>query len=231
MPDAPITPRALVVIGVSAGGPRALQRLLPRLPQGFGAPVLVVQHFAVELFSSLLHTLSSCVSLPVCGAAHEQVIERGHVYLCPPDHQCSVLRLGDRLVSHLVEDRESTYRPCIDASMQSVAASCGAGAIGVLLTGMGSDGVEGLRSIMEAGGLTIAESELTASVYGMPREAQSAGVAQRVLPLHQISTELLMELRLREPAGGNPRGVGAPAPEVTPGGPARPTPACGRASA
>ena len=208
-------PRTVVVIGVSAGGPRALQQLLPRLPQGFSAPVLVVQHFAPELFGSLLSTLSSCARLPVSGAAHEQLLEDGQVYLCPPGHQCSVLRRAGQLVCELREDRESTYRPCIDATMQSVARSCGAGAIGVLLTGMGADGVEGLRGIMEAGGLTIVESEQTASIYGMPREALDAGVAQRVLPLHQISTELLMELRHREQVGRHHPGRKAPpgAPE------------------
>ena len=190
-----------VVIGVSAGGPRALQRLLPGFSRGFPAPVLVVQHFVPELFGGLLRTLSQHSDLPIDSAVHEGVLECGHVFLCPPDNQCRVLRRAGRLVSQLTPDTASTYRPCIDETMSSVATACGSGAIGVLLTGMGSDGVRGLRAIVEAGGLSIVESEQTAAVFGMPKEAQSAGVAQRVLPLHQIPTELIMELRRRVQAG------------------------------
>ena len=190
----------VVVVGASAGGPRALQAILPALPPSFSAAVIVIQHFARELFDSWLLTLSQHCHLSVERALDGRPLTPGVVTVCPPEHQFTVSGVGGRLRGHLRPDATSTYKPCIDTTMRSVAEACGAATVGVLLTGIGEDGVEGLRRIIEAGGLTIVESEETAAVSGMPGAAKRAGVAQRVLPLHQIASELIMAIEARKRA-------------------------------
>ena len=188
----------VVVVGASAGGPRALQVVLPALPPSFSAAVIVIQHFARDLFDSWMQTLSQHCHLPVERALDGRPVTPGVVTVCPPEHQFTVSTGGGRLRGHLRPDTTSTYKPCIDTTMSSVAEACGAATVGVLLTGIGEDGVEGLRRIIGLGGLTIVESEETAAVSGMPGAAKRAGVAQRVLPLHQIASELIMVIETRK---------------------------------
>ncbi|MBU2550527.1 MAG: HEAT repeat domain-containing protein [Proteobacteria bacterium] len=191
-PKAPYGRIRLVVIGVSAGGPKELQKILPLFPTGFPPPIIVVQHIAGEVLDSLVHTLNQGCYLPVRTISHGQLLEKGGIFLCPPFHQCRVVIEDGMLFARLDPDLTSAYQPCIDVTMSSAADVCGPEVVGVLLTGMGSDGVQGLRAIRAAGGVTIVESQATATVFGMPRAAMLAGVAQRILPLHQIPTELLM---------------------------------------
>ena len=199
-PTSPSSETSVVVIGASAGGPRALQAILPALPPSFSGAVIVVQHFTRELFDSWMQTLSQACRLPVEKAHDGSTLAPGVVTVCPPEHQFTVSRVGGRLCGHLQPDATSTYKPSIDTTMSSFARVCGAATVGVLLTGMGEDGVEGLRRIIETGGLTIVESEETAAVSGMPGAAVRAGVAQRVLPLNQIASELIMTIETRKRA-------------------------------
>lgn len=187
-----------MVIGVSAGGPKELQRILPLFPTGFAPPIVVVQHIAREVLDSLVYTLKKACYLPVRTIAQGQLLDNGGIFLCPPLHQCRIFNENGVLAARLEPDRTSAYQPCIDVTMESAAEACGRETVGVLLTGMGSDGVKGLKSIQKAGGLTIVESQATAAVFGMPKAAVSAGAAQRILPLHQIPTELLMLVRQKK---------------------------------
>lgn len=181
----------VVVIGVSTGGPKALQLLLPQLPGNFKVPVVVVQHIGGSAVKSLVNSLSENCQLPVALVQDHRIFTAG-IHICPSDHQCLVERFGQDLRATLVSDHTSTYRPSINPTMSSAAKVCGCAVIGVLLTGMGSDGVEGLKAIHDSGGLTIVESSETATIFGMPGEALRSGVVLRVLPLHQISAEILM---------------------------------------
>jgi two-component system chemotaxis response regulator CheB len=181
----------LVVIGVSTGGPKALQAILPQLPGSFPVPIVVVQHIGNAAVQSLVNTLEENCQLPVSMVTDSQILAAG-VHICPAGYQCRIDRIKQKLRALLIADETSTYRPSINPTMRSAAKVCGCTVIGVLLTGMGSDGVKGLKEIHDSGGLTIVESSETATIFGMPGEALRNGVVQRVLPLHQISAEILM---------------------------------------
>ena len=153
----------VVVIGTSTGGPPALQTIIPSLPPGLSSAVLIVQHMPL-----------------------------GQVLIAPAGRHMKVRKRGTSVRIVLDEEpRGSLHRPSIDVLMASVARVYGTRALGILLTGMGADGVEGLRAIRAAGGRTLAESEETCVIYGMPKAAVEAGVVQRSVPLGRVADEIL----------------------------------------
>lgn len=182
----------VVVIGTSTGGPPALQAIIPRLPQGLEAAVLVVQHMPVGFTRSLAERLASRSALPVREAQDGDPIVAGEVLIAPAGRHLRVKKRGKEKCVWLDEEpRNTLHRPSVDVVMASVAKAYGSQVLGVLLTGMGSDGVEGLRAIREAGGRTFAESEETAVIYGMPKAAVEAGVVDRSIPLGRMADEIL----------------------------------------
>jgi two-component system, chemotaxis family, protein-glutamate methylesterase/glutaminase len=181
-----------VVIAASTGGPAALQTVVGALPAGFPASVLVVQHIPRGFTRSLAERLDARSSLPVREARDGEPVEPGKVLVAPAGiHSRVVRRRGGVEVVLEEEPRGALHRPSADVLMASTAEVFGAAAVGVVLTGMGSDGTEGLRAIRERGGLTLAESEETSVIYGMPKAAIEAGVVQRVVPLERVAGEIL----------------------------------------
>jgi two-component system chemotaxis response regulator CheB len=182
----------VVVIGTSTGGPPALQAIIPRLPEGLSSTVLVVQHMPVGFTRSLADRLDSRSALKVREAEDGEVLAPGAVLIAPAGLHMKVRRRGGKIVVWLDEEpRQALHRPSVDVLMVSVARVYGAKVLGVVLTGMGSDGVDGLRAIRQAGGRTLAESEETCVIYGMPKAAVEAGVVDQTVPLHRMADEIL----------------------------------------
>jgi two-component system chemotaxis response regulator CheB len=177
---------SVVAICASTGGPPALDVVLGALPADFAPPVLVVQHISPGFLDGLIGWLDQRVALPVRRARDACPVERG-VWFAPDDAH---LVLDQTRRTRFDTDTVAGYhRPSADVLFTSVAASAGSAAAAVVLTGMGSDGAEGVAAVRAAGGLTIAQDERTSSVYGMPRAAAEQG-AEMVLPLPEIGKAL-----------------------------------------
>ncbi len=188
------TPTALV-IGVSTGGPAALDILLPGLPANFPLPVLLVQHMP-ELFTSLLaERLNSRCPLQVREAVEGEPVLVGSVYIAKGNWHMEVqpgARIGLPATLRLNQGApENHCRPAVDVLFRSAATVYGAGVLAVVLTGMGSDGMLGARIIREHGGSVLVQDEASSTVWGMPGAVAAAGLAHNVLPLNAIAGEIL----------------------------------------
>lgn len=174
----------VIAIGASTGGPPALMAILKALPRNFALPVVMVQHITPGFTEGLATWLASASSFDVQVARDGEVLQGGRAYL-PPDGVQVVVAAGNRiqLVPRLPEQ---TFCPSIDRLFKSVAEVFGPAALGIILTGMGRDGAEGLRRMRESGGLTIAQDEASSAVFGMPKEAARLKAAIYVLPLTKI---------------------------------------------
>lgn len=193
---APFTPRPsvkprsvkIVAIGASTGGPQALMEILPRLPPEYPVPVVCVQHIAVGFLDGLVTWLNAHCAIHVRTAEPGALPMAGTVYFPPEQHQLEVDSNGCFACSPA---QYNGQLPSVDVTFRSLARGFGSGAVGVLLTGMGKDGAEGLKEIAAAGGHTIVQDEATSLVYGMPGAAVAIGAAQEVLPLQDIGGVLL----------------------------------------
>jgi two-component system chemotaxis response regulator CheB len=185
-------PARCVVIAASTGGPSALQALVAGLPAGFPAAVLVVQHIPRGFTKSLAERLDARSAVPVREAEDGEAVGPGRVLIAPAGiHTRLARRPGGVEVVLDEEPREALHRPSADVLMGSAAEVYGALVVGVVLTGMGADGTEGLRAIRASGGLTLAESEETCVIFGMPKAAIEAGVVARAAPLDRLAGEIL----------------------------------------
>jgi two-component system chemotaxis response regulator CheB len=181
-----------VVIAASTGGPAALQAVVSGLPAGFPGVVLVVQHIPRGFTKSLSERLDARSAIPVREARDGETVALGTVLVAPAGIHTKLARRAGAVAIVLDEEpRDALHRPSADVLMASAAKVYGPLALGVVLTGMGSDGTEGLRAIRDKGGLTFAESEETCVIYGMPKVAVEAGVVHRVLPLDRVAGEIL----------------------------------------
>ena len=185
----------VLAIGVSTGGPAALDILLPALPASFPLPVLIVQHMP-ELFTRLFaERLNGRCPLQVHEAVEGEPVRAGTIYIAKGNWHMEVIA-GARMASpptlHLNQGApENHCRPAADVLFRSVAAIYGAGALAAVLTGMGSDGMLGCRVIRDHGGSVLAQDEATSTVWGMPGAVTNSGLANRVLPLNAIAPEIL----------------------------------------
>jgi two-component system chemotaxis response regulator CheB len=179
----------LVVIGASTGGPPALATILRQLPLDLPVPVLVVQHMADGFVEGLAHWLDSVSPLPVQLARSGLRLLPGEVVVAPAG-QNLVVRAGLRVELEAPAPGQF-HVPSIDATLGSAALVCGGRALGVLLTGMGKDGAEGLRSLRDAGGLAFAQDETTSAVWGMPSAAAALDAVDALLPLPDIAPALV----------------------------------------
>jgi two-component system chemotaxis response regulator CheB len=185
----------VVVIAASTGGPSSLQSLVPALPASLRATIFIVQHIPKGFTRSLAERLDARSAIPVREAADGDRVEPARVIIAPAGIHTRLERRGARVRIVLDEEpRDALHRPSADVLMASAAAAYGARTVGVVLTGMGSDGTEGLRAIRAAGGTTLAESEDTCVIYGMPKAAVAAGVVSRVVPLNRMAEEILAEV-------------------------------------
>jgi two-component system chemotaxis response regulator CheB len=184
----------IVVIGVSTGGPAALQTLLPMLPANFPVPIVIVQHMP-QLFTALLaERLNRECALTVREAAFAMLPEPGTVSIARGDWHLEFTKIpfGSGQMLRLSQAAPEHYcRPSVDTLFRSAAQAYGAGAIAVVLTGMGSDGLEGCKAIRSAGGIVLVQDRATSAVWGMPGVVAEAGLAHRILPLSAIAAELM----------------------------------------
>ena len=182
----------VVAVGSSTGGPAALQIILTRLPYNFSASVVISQHMPKGFTGPLAERLDHLSKLKIKEAEDGDVIKHGGVLICPGGYHMMLKKKGRECHVQLKEAvHEDKYVPSVDLMMSSVAEHYGSKAMGVVLTGMGNDGEKGMLEIKSKGGYTIAESEETAVIFGMPAEVISAGAADSVLPLSEIPMELI----------------------------------------
>lgn len=179
-----LLPMRIVVIGASTGGPQALHDILSALPANFPLPVVCVQHIGSNFVNEMVSWLNKTSHLYVRCAVQDEIAKPGVVYVAPGDVHLEI-NGGHFAFSHAPP--VDGHLPSITVTMNSVARSFGAGTVGVLLTGMGSDGAEGMLSIHAAGGITLAQDEESCVVYGMPKVAVELGAVQHILPLEQIA--------------------------------------------
>lgn len=205
-PERHVAPRALarttlqvVAIGASTGGTVAIERILAALPPG--APGIVVTQHMPELFTRYFaNRLRAQSGLDAREAQGGESVVPGTVLVAPGNRHMLLRRSGARYVVELKDGpRVNRHRPSVDVLFRSVARAAGANAIGVILTGMGGDGAQGLRAMRDAGARTVAQDEASCVVYGMPKVAVELGAVERSLPLDRIAPELL---RLAGEAGG-----------------------------
>jgi two-component system, chemotaxis family, protein-glutamate methylesterase/glutaminase len=205
VPSGPLAPLGsgnvrVVVIGASTGGPPALATILADLPADLPVPVLVVQHMADGFVEGLATWLDGLSPLPVVMAQDGRRLRPGVVHVAPAGLN-TLLRPGLRV--ELQTPPEGQFHvPGVDAAFASAAVTCGAQAVGVLLTGMGRDGAVGLRSLRDAGAMTIGQDEPTSVVWGMPAAAQALGAVEAELPLPAIAAAILHAVTVAEDGVG-----------------------------
>jgi two-component system chemotaxis response regulator CheB len=194
----PVNP-AIVAIGTSTGGPQALQEILTQFPADLSVPVLIVQHMPPGFTKPFAERLNGLCKVRVQEAIHHEPLCRGVVYIAPAGIHITVERPSNALglISLTPQPQESLHIPSIDVMMGSVVAAFRSLAMGVILTGMGSDGAQGMTAIHRAGGITIGQDESSCAVYGMPRACAELGILQTVLPLRQIPQNILQATQYR----------------------------------
>jgi two-component system chemotaxis response regulator CheB len=181
----------LIAIGASTGGTEAIREVIDAMPAD-APPIVVTQHIPAAFSRPFAERLDRTAAMRVCEAADGQPIVPGHVYIAPGSHHLRVVRSGARYTCRLDDgDPVNRFKPSVDVLFDSVATQVGVNAVAVLLTGMGSDGAQGMKRIKEAGGPTIAQDESSSVVWGMPGEAVKIGAADQVLPLGQVAPGIL----------------------------------------
>jgi two-component system chemotaxis response regulator CheB len=181
-----------VAIGSSTGGPAALKIILSRLPADFPAGIAISQHMPRGFTASFAERLDGISKVRVKEATDGDELEGGKVLICPGGFHMSFRKRGGRILTALKEPKSADkYVPSVDIMMSSIAEIFGPKIMGIVLTGMGSDGKTGMLEIKKNGGYTIVESEETAVVFGMPSEVIKAGAAERVLPISKIPLEII----------------------------------------
>lgn len=189
LPRGTSTKTRLVAIGSSTGGPQALHTILSSLPASFAAPILCVQHISAGFADGMVDWLGNHCGLHVQTARHGETPRPGTVYF-PREGTHLEIDCNGALASSLGPSLDG-HRPSITVTFTSVAEYFRRGATGVLLTGMGRDGADGMKAIADAGGVTIAQDEESSVVFGMPAEAIKLGAAKYVLPLEEIAGTLI----------------------------------------
>jgi two-component system chemotaxis response regulator CheB len=192
----PRSPLEIVAVGASTGGPNALALLMAALPADFPVPVVMVQHMP-PLFTRLLaERLTAQGTIPVSEAVPGELVRAGRAWLAPGDHHLELAQEGISITLRTHQGpAENSCRPSVDVLLRSVVEVYGAGALVVMLTGMGQDGLRGCERVRAAGGQILAQDEATSVVWGMPGVVARAGLADQVLPLDQLGAEVVRRVR------------------------------------
>jgi two-component system, chemotaxis family, protein-glutamate methylesterase/glutaminase len=183
----------IVAIGVSTGGPKAMQQIISQLPASFPLPIVCTQHISVGFLESLVSWLETESFLKIKIAEIGEKPLPGTIYYAPEKYHLEIDSKGKFCYSSAPPI--NSHRPSVNIMFQSLAQFYGKGMIGILLTGMGQDGVMGMQEIARYGGLTIAQDEASSVIFGMPQEAIKLGVVQQILSLEKIAPFLLERVR------------------------------------
>lgn len=192
----------IVALGTSTGGPKALQEMLPLLPEDLNIPVLIVQHMPPGFTGPFAKRLDGLCKVSVREAIQEEEIQPGVVYIAPAGQHMTVYRRAASKVALRLGQAPSglLHMPSVDVLMNSVAEVFKSSTLGVIMTGMGADGAKGMETIKREGGFNLGQDENTCTVYGMPRSAAEAGVLDRVVPLLQIPEQITQIARYKKAA-------------------------------
>lgn len=180
----------IVVIGSSTGGPGALELIIQNLPRNLSVPVVIAQHMPARFLETFAHRLNETSPLTIKLAEKAESLRGGTVYIAPGDANTRVERnaiTGQPMITFTQKRYEEFNHPSINCLFESVAATYAQRSIGVILTGMGRDGADGLEKIKNAGGFTIAQDEESSIVYGMPKAAVETGAVNQVVPLKEMA--------------------------------------------
>ena len=194
-------PTKLVAIGISTGGPNALQYVLSQIPGDFPGTIVVVQHMPEGFTEMFARRLNECCAIDVKEAKSGDLLLAGRALICPGNRHIRVRRMtmGDVVVL-ADDDRVNGHRPSADVLFKSAAMEFGAQTVGIIMTGMGEDGADGIGAIKGQGGTTIAQDEASCVVYGMPKAAIERGYAQRVVSLELMSNTIVAQCAQRQKA-------------------------------
>jgi two-component system, chemotaxis family, protein-glutamate methylesterase/glutaminase len=197
-------PNKVVAIGISTGGPQALQYLLPQVPKDFPATIVIVQHMPEGFTEMFARRLDEICAIRVKEAQSGDMLLPGRALVCPGNRHLRVKRLGRGPVAVLGDEpRVNGHRPSVDVLFESVAEEFRESSIALLMTGMGEDGANGLGLVKDAGGLTIAQNEESCVVYGMPKAAIERGYAARIVGLEALGNTLLAQCMQDRKIGGS----------------------------
>ena len=189
-----------LVIGVSTGGPNTLAEIIPRLPADFPVPVLIVQHMPPVFTKILAERLDSQSQVGVYEAHDGARVAPGTVWLAPGGFHMEVHRAGNAVyISTNEKPPENSCRPAVDVLFRTACHVYGKNILAVILTGMGSDGLRGCEEIRDAGGYIFAQDEPTSVVWGMPGYVVESGLAHKVLPLEEVTVEIIQAVKTRQP--------------------------------
>lgn len=189
----PANTNQIVGIGVSTGGPKTLFSMLPGIPADFPGAILVAQHMPEKFTQSFASRLNETCHLQVKEAEHGETIQTGHIYVAPGGRHMKVVRQKDTLKVKILAEHtlDSSYVPSVEAMFSSLNEVAGKHWIGVMLTGMGNDGAKALSRLFQMGGHTIAQSEETSTVFGMPKKVIEMGGAEFILDDSDISAKIV----------------------------------------
>jgi two-component system chemotaxis response regulator CheB len=188
------TTDGVLVIGSSTGGPSALETILPQIPENFPYPVLVAQHLPGTFAPHFIQRLGSLSQLPVLEATDRLAITPGTIYVARGGTVAQVVRRADVIYFSVKPDLSNFESPSVNQLLQSAAEVYREKTIGIILTGMGSDGLDGAKETKQRGGSIFVQNEATSVVYGMPREVSQAHLADRELPLDKLIPEVVASL-------------------------------------
>lgn len=183
---------SIVSIGTSTGGPKALQEIIPKLPKDFPVPVVVAQHMPANFTKPFAERLNQLSQITVKEAEEGEPLKSCTVYVAAGRGHMKIKRRGIEVFVCISEDKEDfIYRPNVDLLMESVAECFPGRSLGVVLSGMGNDGLKGCKKIKETGGRVFAQNEETCVIYGMPKAVVEAGIADKVIPLEEMAGEII----------------------------------------
>ena len=198
---APVRPK-VILIGISTGGPEALASVLPQIPKNFDLPILIVQHMPPLFTRFLSDRLREISKLPVHEAIQGETLEDPKILIAPGDFHMRVVSSTRGPYAQILLDQgpmQNSCRPAVDVLFSSAAQIFGAATLGIVMTGMGQDGLKGAGALKAKGGAVIVQDEATSAVWGMPRAVFQAGLADQILPLRDIIPEMLTRVASQKP--------------------------------
>lgn len=184
----------ILAIGASTGGTEAIRSVLQQMPAD-APPILITQHMPERFTKAFADRLNSICEISVKEACEGDSVLPGQALVAPGNYHMELIRSGARYQVHISQGSPvNRHRPSVDVMFHSIAKTAGSNALGVILTGMGGDGAQGLLAMRQAGAVTVAQDEATCVVFGMPKEAIKAGAVDKIVPLHHISSVLFTML-------------------------------------